>query len=90
MSSDRNRRLRGQRRRDLGRLLMIGITAAVMVGAARAVTAQDAPAPAPAAPHAAEPPQPPAPAPTPAPAAGGSRPSVEVSADAAVDFPGDI
>lgn len=86
MSSDRKRRLRRQQRSDLGRLLMIGITAAVMVGAARAVTAQDAPSPAPAAPPATEAP----PAPAPVPAASGSRPSVDVSADAAVDFPGDI
>jgi len=49
------------------------------------VTAQEAPeAPAPAPGPAT------APAPTPTPPAGGTRPSVDVSADAAVDFPGDI
>lgn len=84
MSSDRKRQLRRQQRNDLGRLLLIGLTAAVMVGAARAVTAQDAPVPAPAAPPATETPS------APAPAATSSKPSVDVSADAAVDFPGDI
>lgn len=89
MSNESKRNFRRQQRADLGRLVMIGVTAAVMVGAARAVTAQDAPAPAtPAAPEA----EPPAPGPAPAstPSSSGSRPSVDVSADAAVDFPGDI
>ena len=84
MSNKSKHNFRRQQRADLGRLLMIGITAAVMVGAARAVTAQDAPAPAPI------PTPETAPAPTPAPPPSGSKPSVDVSADAAVDFPGDI
>lgn len=90
MSNESKRNFRRQQRADLGRLVMIGVTAAVMVGAARAVTAQDAPAPATPAASEAEPPAPaPAPASTP-PSSSGSRPSVDVSADAAVDFPGDI
>ncbi|WP_293372997.1 hypothetical protein [Nevskia sp.] len=85
MSNKPHKNFRRQQRADLGRLVMIGIAAAVMVGAARAVTAQDAPIPTPA-------PEAPAPAPNPAPApsSGGSKPSVDVSADNAVDFPGDI
>ncbi len=79
MSNKPRRNIRRQQRADLGRLVMIGVIAAVMVGAARAVTAQDAPTPAPTAP-----------APAPAPSSSGSKPSVDVSADAAVDFPGDI
>lgn len=46
-----------------------------------------------AQPPPAEPPVEPAPAPAPAPPpapSGGGRPSVDVSADSAVDFPGDI
>lgn len=90
MSNESKRNFRRQQRADLGRLVMIGVTAAVIVGAARAVTAQDAPAPATPAASEAEPPAPaPAPAATP-PSSSGSRPSVDVSADAAVDFPGDI
>ena len=81
MSNKPRRNIRRQQRADLGRLVMIGVIAAVMVGAARAVTAQDAPTPAPTAT---------APAPAPAPSSSGSKPSVDVSADAAVDFPGDI
>ncbi|WP_439639067.1 hypothetical protein [Nevskia sp.] len=85
MSNRTKSDFRRQQRADLGRLVMIGLTAAVMVGAARAVTAQEAPAaPAPAPGPATSP------APTPTPPAGGTRPSVDVSADAAVDFPGDI
>lgn len=89
MSNESKRNFRRQQRADLGRLVMIGVTAAVMVGAARAVTAQDAPAPATPAASEAEPPAP-APAPASTPSSSGSRPSVDVSADAAVDFPGDI
>lgn len=85
MSNRTKSDFRRQQRADLGRLVMIGLTAAVMVGAARAVTAQETPeAPAPAPGPATSP------APTPTPPAGGTRPSVDVSADAAVDFPGDI
>ncbi|HET7797903.1 MAG TPA: hypothetical protein VFK72_08475 [Nevskia sp.] len=89
MSNESKRNFRRQQRADLGRLVMIGVTAAVMVGAARAVTAQDAPAPATPAASEAEPPAP-APAPASTPSSSGSRPSIDVSADAAVDFPGDI
>ena len=83
MSNKPRRNIRRQQRADLGRLVMIGVTAAVMVGAARAVTAQEAPAPT-------STPAPEAPAPAPVPSSSGSKPSVDVSADAAVDFPGDI
>ncbi len=89
MSNESKRNFRRQQRADLGRLVMIGVTAAVMVGAARAVTAQDAPAPATPAASEAEPPAP-APSPAATPSSSGSRPSIDVSADAAVDFPGDI
>lgn len=86
MSSEprRPRRRRQPPRADLLRLLAIGVLAAVMVGAARGVIAQDAPADQPP-----EVPVPAPPAPAPPPSTG-SRPSVDVSADASVDFPGDI
>ncbi len=82
MSNKPHKNFRRQQRADLGRLVMIGVAAAVMVGAARAVTAQEAPAPTPAPET--------APAPPPAPSPSTSKPSVDVSADNAVDFPGDI